>query len=79
MLVKRHKHKWQDGCKVTRILLVVKQKSFLTRWTPRNPSRLKGYVEVAGKKADVVIANPSGIQCDGCGVINGGAYHADNR
>ena len=37
-----------------------------------NPSRLKGYVEVAGKKADVVIANPSGIQCDGCGVINAG-------
>ena len=30
------------------------------------------YVEVAGKKADVVIANPSGIQCDGCGVINAG-------
>ena len=29
-------------------------------------------MEVAGKKADVVIANPSGIQCDGCGVINAG-------
>ena len=27
-------------------------------------------MEVAGKKADVVIANPNGIQCDGCGVIN---------
>ena len=27
---------------------------------------------MAGKKADVVIANPSGIQCDGCGVINAG-------
>lgn len=37
-----------------------------------NPSRLKGYVEVAGQKADVVIANPSGIHCDGCGVINAG-------
>ncbi|WP_143538817.1 filamentous hemagglutinin N-terminal domain-containing protein, partial [Rodentibacter heidelbergensis] len=37
-----------------------------------NPSRLKGYVEVAGKKADVVIANPSGIHCEGCGVINAG-------
>ena len=36
------------------------------------PSRLKGYVEVAGQKADVVIANPSGIHCDGCGVINAG-------
>ena len=36
------------------------------------PSRLKGYVEVSGQKADVVIANPSGIHCDGCGVINAG-------
>ena len=36
------------------------------------PSGLKGYVEVAGQKADVVIANPSGIHCDGCGVINAG-------
>ncbi|MDY4594373.1 MAG: hemagglutinin repeat-containing protein [[Pasteurella] aerogenes] len=36
------------------------------------PSVLKGYVEVAGKKADVIIANPSGIHCEGCGVINSG-------
>ncbi|QBR49030.1 hemagglutinin repeat-containing protein [Erwinia sp. QL-Z3] len=36
----------------------------------RNPSLLNGYVEVAGKKAQVVIANPSGITCDGCGFIN---------
>ncbi|MBA0035795.1 hemagglutinin repeat-containing protein [Pantoea sp. BIGb0393] len=36
----------------------------------RNPSQLNGYVEVAGKKAQVVIANPSGITCDGCGFIN---------
>lgn len=34
------------------------------------PSQLKGYVEVAGQKADVIIANPSGLHCDGCGVIN---------
>ncbi|MDU8925633.1 filamentous hemagglutinin N-terminal domain-containing protein, partial [Pasteurellaceae bacterium LIM206] len=34
------------------------------------PSELKGYVEVAGKKADVIIANPSGLYCEGCGVIN---------
>lgn len=37
-----------------------------------NPSQLKGYVEVAGKKADVIIANPNGIHCEGCGVINSG-------
>lgn len=35
-----------------------------------NPSQLKGYIEVAGKQAQVVIANPSGLICDGCGVIN---------
>ena len=47
-------------------------KVILNEVNSANPSRLKGYVEVAGKKADVVIANPSGIQCDGCGVINAG-------
>lgn len=35
-----------------------------------NPSLLKGYVEVAGQRAQVVIANPSGITCDGCGFVN---------
>ncbi|MFA9441878.1 hemagglutinin repeat-containing protein, partial [Uliginosibacterium sp. sgz301328] len=35
-----------------------------------NPSRLNGYIEVAGSRAQVVIANPSGISCDGCGFIN---------
>ncbi|TLD74109.1 filamentous hemagglutinin N-terminal domain-containing protein [Escherichia coli] len=36
----------------------------------RNPSQLNGFIEVAGKKAQVVIANPAGISCDGCGFIN---------
>ncbi|MBU0751967.1 MAG: hemagglutinin repeat-containing protein [Gammaproteobacteria bacterium] len=35
-----------------------------------NPSLLGGYVEVAGSRAQVVIANPAGISCDGCGFIN---------
>jgi len=35
-----------------------------------NPSQLRGYVEVAGDRAQVVIANPAGISCDGCGFIN---------
>lgn len=35
-----------------------------------NPSLLKGYVEVAGSKAEVIIANPSGIQVNGGGFIN---------
>lgn len=36
----------------------------------RDPSRLNGYIEVAGQRAQVVIANPSGITCNGCGFIN---------
>jgi filamentous hemagglutinin len=35
-----------------------------------NPSLLNGYVEIAGTRAQLVIANPAGISCDGCGFIN---------
>src|SRR5690606_33621686 len=35
-------------------------------------SNLNGYIEVAGAKADVIVANPWGISCDGCGFINTG-------
>jgi len=35
-----------------------------------NPSHLRGYTEVAGAAAEVVIANPNGITCNGCGFIN---------
>ncbi|SUT96295.1 filamentous hemagglutinin outer membrane protein [[Actinobacillus] rossii] len=45
-------------------------KVILNEVNSSNPSQLKGYVEVAGKKADVIIANPSGLHCEGCGVIN---------
>ena len=34
------------------------------------PSQLHGYVEVGGDRAQVVIANPAGIDCDGCDFIN---------
>ncbi|MBB3193723.1 hemagglutinin repeat-containing protein [Roseateles terrae] len=34
------------------------------------PSQLHGYVEVAGRRAEVIIANPAGIQVDGGGFIN---------
>ncbi|CUI43499.1 hemagglutinin repeat-containing protein [Achromobacter xylosoxidans] len=37
-----------------------------------NPSVLRGFMEVAGDKAQVIVANPSGIVCDGCGTINAG-------
>lgn len=35
-----------------------------------NRSELKGYLEVAGQQASVMVANPYGITCDGCGFIN---------
>ncbi len=35
-----------------------------------NRSRLEGYAEVLGRSADLVIANPYGITCSGCGFIN---------
>lgn len=35
-----------------------------------HPSALNGYLEVGGARADVVIANPNGITCNGCGFIN---------
>ncbi|CAI0712754.1 DUF637 domain-containing protein [Serratia quinivorans] len=33
-------------------------------------SELQGKLEVFGNKANVMIANPNGISCDGCGFIN---------
>ncbi|MGO7134965.1 hemagglutinin repeat-containing protein [Rhizobium leguminosarum] len=35
-----------------------------------NRSALNGPTEVFGGRADVIIANPNGITCDGCGFIN---------
>ncbi|SEM58073.1 filamentous hemagglutinin [Pseudomonas sp. ok272] len=35
-----------------------------------NPSQLRGYTEVAGQAARVIVANPYGISCNGCGFIN---------
>ena len=45
-------------------------KVILNEVSSRGPSKLNGMIEVAGKKAQVVIANPSGITCSGCGFIN---------
>ncbi|MFA1670825.1 hemagglutinin repeat-containing protein [Chromobacterium piscinae] len=42
----------------------------LNEVTQANPSQLRGYLEVAGQRAQVVIANPWGITCSGCGFIN---------
>ncbi|TVO71265.1 two-partner secretion domain-containing protein [Sedimenticola selenatireducens] len=35
-----------------------------------DPSVLRGYLEVAGDRAQVIVANPAGITCSGCGFIN---------
>ncbi|WP_205203986.1 hemagglutinin repeat-containing protein, partial [Azonexus hydrophilus] len=34
------------------------------------PSQLNGYLEIAGQRAQLVIANPAGVTCDGCGFLN---------
>jgi len=35
-----------------------------------DPSQLQGWIEIAGQRAELVIANPAGITCNGCGFIN---------
>ena len=35
-----------------------------------SPSQLRGYTEVAGQSAHVIVANPYGVTCNGCGFIN---------
>lgn len=45
-------------------------KVILNEVNSANKSILKGMVEVAGERTDVVIANKSGITCNGCGFIN---------
>jgi len=42
----------------------------LNEVTGGNASQLRGYTEVAGRSAAVIVANPHGITCDGCGFIN---------
>lgn len=38
--------------------------------TSHNPTNMNGFIEVAGRKASVVVANPNGITVDGGGFIN---------
>lgn len=45
-------------------------KVILNEVTSKNQSALQGWVEVAGSKAHLIIANPNGISCQGCGFIN---------
>ncbi|WP_155641591.1 filamentous hemagglutinin N-terminal domain-containing protein, partial [Xylella fastidiosa] len=49
-------------------------KIILNEVNSRSPSQLHGYLEVAGDRAQLIIANPSGITCNGCGVINASQF-----
>jgi len=42
----------------------------LNEVTGASRSQLNGYIEVAGQRAEVIVANPNGISCSGCGFIN---------
>ncbi len=50
--------------------LKTEAKVILNQVTSTNRSTLAGYTEVVGGQADVVVANPNGITCSGCGFIN---------
>ncbi len=52
------------------ISLTQSAKVILNEVNSPNISQLNGYIEVAGPKAQVIIANPAGITCNGCGFIN---------
>lgn len=45
-------------------------KVILNQVVTPNRSILAGFTEVLGNKADVIVANPYGITCSGCGFIN---------
>lgn len=45
-------------------------KGIINEVTGANRSNLQGYTEVAGKAANVIVANTYGITCNGCGFIN---------
>ena len=47
-------------------------KIILNEVVSNKSSTLGGFIEVAGQKADVIIANPNGITCSGCSFINTG-------
>ncbi|MFC0821286.1 filamentous hemagglutinin N-terminal domain-containing protein [Moraxella marmotae] len=49
--------------------------TILNQVNSNNPSHLAGFLEVAGQKADVIIANPSGLVVNGAGFINAGNVH----
>jgi len=45
-------------------------KIIINQVNSNNPSQLKGFVEIAGQRAEMIISNPSGLVVDGGGFIN---------
>jgi filamentous hemagglutinin family protein len=45
-------------------------RAILNEVTAANASQLRGMLEVAGHRAHVILANPAGITCSGCGFLN---------
>ncbi|MGH8807238.1 MAG: filamentous hemagglutinin N-terminal domain-containing protein [Noviherbaspirillum sp.] len=45
-------------------------KTILNQVTGSTQTSLTGFTEVAGNQANVIVANPNGITCAGCGFIN---------
>ncbi|WP_423758930.1 contact-dependent inhibition toxin BcpA [Burkholderia sp. NLJ2] len=45
-------------------------KIIINQVNSNNPSQLKGFVEIAGQRAEMIISNPSGLVIDGGGFIN---------
>jgi filamentous hemagglutinin len=45
-------------------------KVILNEVSSNQPSHINGYIEVAGQRADVIVANPAGISVNGGGFIN---------
>ncbi|QKJ89011.1 filamentous hemagglutinin N-terminal domain-containing protein [Paramixta manurensis] len=52
--------------------LDVAAKVILNEVISTKASSLKGFIEVAGERADVIVANPNGITCSGCSFVNTG-------
>ncbi|QJQ06548.1 filamentous hemagglutinin N-terminal domain-containing protein [Undibacterium piscinae] len=58
------------GQVISNLNLVQEAKIILNEVVSTNRSTLAGFTEVLGGKADVIVANPNGISCNGCGFIN---------
>lgn len=58
------------GQVVANLNLVQEAKVILNEVVSTNRSALAGFTEVLGGRADVIVANPNGITCNGCGFIN---------